>query len=55
MIQVVNLMKSVTANTRVFRYRASGPEELEIDQWNVVPGDIIAVTSRLLHFSPSSF
>ncbi|KIK46770.1 hypothetical protein CY34DRAFT_800114 [Suillus luteus UH-Slu-Lm8-n1] len=45
MIQAVNLIKSVTTNTRVLRYRASGPEELEIDQRDVVPGDIIAVTS----------
>lgn len=45
MIQAVNLIKSVTTNTRVLRYRNSGSEELEIDQRNVVPGDIIAVTS----------
>lgn len=45
MIQAVNLIKSVTTNTRVLRYRSSGPEELEIDQRNVVPGDIISVTS----------
>lgn len=45
MIQAVNLIKSVTTNTRVLRYRSSGSEELEIDQRNVVPGDIIAVTS----------
>ncbi|KAG1890145.1 Mg-transporting ATPase [Suillus subluteus] len=45
MIQAVNLIKSVTTNTRVLRYRSSGSEELEIDQRNVVPGDVIAVTS----------
>ncbi|KAG1790502.1 Mg-transporting ATPase [Suillus plorans] len=44
-IQAVNLIKSVTTNTRVLRYRSSGPEEVEIDQRSVVPGDIIAVTS----------
>ncbi|KAG2340873.1 Mg-transporting ATPase [Suillus weaverae] len=44
-IQAVNLIKSVTTNTRVLRHRSSGSEELEIDQRNVVPGDIIAVTS----------
>lgn len=45
MVQAVNLIKSVTTNTRVLRYRNSGSEEVEIDQRNVVPGDIIAVTS----------
>ncbi|KAG1869772.1 hypothetical protein C8R48DRAFT_699663 [Suillus tomentosus] len=44
-IQAVNLIKSVTTNTRVLRYRSSGPEEVETDQRSVVPGDIIAVTS----------
>ncbi|KAG0700830.1 Mg-transporting ATPase [Suillus ampliporus] len=45
MIQAVNLIKSVTTNTRVLRSRSSGSEELEIDQRHVVPGDIVAVTS----------
>ncbi|KAG1751439.1 Mg-transporting ATPase [Suillus paluster] len=45
MIQAVNLIKSVTTNTRVLRSRGSSSEELEIDQRHVVPGDIIAVTS----------
>ncbi|KAG2132602.1 Mg-transporting ATPase [Suillus cothurnatus] len=45
MIQAVNLIKSVTTNTRVLRCRNSGSEEFEIDQRDVVPGDIVAVTS----------
>jgi Mg2+-importing ATPase len=55
MIQAVNLIKSVTTNTRVLRCRNSGSEEFEIDQRDVVPGDIVAVTSRLLHSSFSPF
>ncbi|KAG2342843.1 Mg-transporting ATPase [Suillus weaverae] len=45
MIQAVNLIKSVTTNTRVLRQQNSVSEELEIDQRNVVPGDIVVVTS----------
>ena len=51
MIQAVKLIKSVTTNTHVLRSRSLGSEEVEIDQRHVVPGDIIAVTSRLLPFT----
>lgn len=51
MVQATKLMRSVTTRVRVMRLRGSVSEEVEIDQKEVVPGDVLAITSSCLLLS----
>lgn len=50
MTQAIKLIKSVSTRVRVVRTRAGVSEETEIDQKQVVPGDILAVASKRQYF-----
>lgn len=48
MVQALRLVRSIITRVRVVRVVNGRPQELEIDQKEVVPGDIIAVASQFL-------
>jgi Mg2+-importing ATPase len=45
MTQAIKLIKTVTTRVRIIRSRSLSSEEVEIDQKQVVPGDVLAVAS----------
>ena len=51
MVQALRLVRSIVTRVRVIRVVNGRPQELEIDQKEVVPGNILAMASQFFSMS----